>query len=61
MTETGVLTAYGMRPLAEPVVRWAVRRGTTPAAMARAGAVLTAVAAVWFTDTALMGSLVGTL
>ena len=61
MTETGVLTARGLRPLAGPVVRWAARRGTTPAALARAGVVLTVVAAVWFTDPSPVGGLAGAL
>ncbi|KUP96250.1 hypothetical protein [Thermobifida cellulosilytica] len=61
MTETGVLTARGLRPLADPVVRWAERRGTTAAAMARAGGVLTVVAAVWFTAPTLLGRLAGVL
>ncbi len=56
-----MLTARGFRPLAGPAVRWAARRGTTPAATARAGGVLTVVAAVWFTDTTLLGDLVGAL
>jgi len=61
VTETGVLTARGLRPLAGPAVRWAARRGTTPAALARAGGVLTVVAAVWFTDPSPLGGLAGSL
>ncbi|WP_133741844.1 hypothetical protein [Actinorugispora endophytica] len=59
MTETGVLTARGFRPLAGPFARWAERRGTTAAATGRAGLVLTAVAAVWFSSGTPRDSLIG--